>query len=71
MRRLQGAIVIDDVIAYAGLDRIPLPSVYTRNYEGAAIGVLVEGLDGKNNWLSAGEIISEGHGQTKRWLRTT
>jgi hypothetical protein len=60
MRRLQRAIVM----AYARLDRIPLPSVYTRNYEGAVTGVLVDGLDGNHNWLSAGEIISEGHGQT-------
>ena len=53
---------IDHVMTYARLNRIPFPSVYTKNYEGGAIGVLVEGLDGERNWLCAGAILSVEHG---------
>jgi hypothetical protein len=56
---------IAHVLAYARHNKIPFPSVYTKNYEGGAIGVLVEGLDGDRNWLSAGAILSAHQGDAE------
>jgi hypothetical protein len=62
---LTEAEAITHVLAYARENRIPFPSVYTKNYEGGAIGVLVEGLDSGRSWLSAGAILSVEQGDVE------
>ena len=61
---LTEAEAITHVLTYARENRIPFPSVYTKNYEGGAIGVLVEGLDGNQRWISAGAIMSARTGRS-------
>jgi hypothetical protein len=62
---LTEAEAITHVLTYARENRIPFPSVYTKNYEGGAIGVLVEGLDGNQSWISAGAIMSVQQGDVE------
>lgn len=62
---LTEAEAITHVLTYARQNRIPFPSVYTRNYDGGAIGVLVEGLDGNQSWICAGVIMSVQQGDVE------